>query len=96
MFKVIAEDFIKKEYIEMVIPLYKELVESTRKEEGCLDYRLFIDEKDEGHFVFIEEWKDSEALDKHCASEHFKNLIPRINEYAEKEGKATIMREFDY
>lgn len=31
MVKVIAEDFIKGEFLEIVRPLYAELVEKTRK-----------------------------------------------------------------
>ncbi|SPY77227.1 Uncharacterised protein [Providencia rustigianii] len=31
MLKVIAEDFIKPEAIDIVLPFYKELVEATKK-----------------------------------------------------------------
>lgn len=55
MLKVIAEDFIKPEYIETVLPLYRELISATRKEPRCIAYDLYIDEKDPGHFIFIEE-----------------------------------------
>ncbi len=54
MLKVIAEDFIKPESIGTVMPLYSELVEATQREPLCLAYHLFIDEKDPGHFIFIE------------------------------------------
>lgn len=46
MLKVIAEDFIKPEDVEIVMPLYRELVEKTRQEELCIAYDLFIDQKD--------------------------------------------------
>lgn len=55
MLKVIAEDFMKPEAIVTVLPLYRELVEKTRQEELCIAYDLFIDQKDPGHFIFIEE-----------------------------------------
>ena len=32
MLKVIAEDFIKVECVDIVIPLYRELVSATKKE----------------------------------------------------------------
>jgi quinol monooxygenase YgiN len=79
--KVIAEDFIKTEHIDAVMPLYRELVAATKKEPQCIAYDLFIDEKDPGHFIFIEEWPDREALDAHCASEHFQRLVPLIDQY---------------
>lgn len=61
MLKVIAEDFIKPEYIETVLPLYRELISATKKEPHCIAYDLYIDEKDPGHFIFIEEWPNHAA-----------------------------------
>lgn len=55
MLKVIAQDFIKLEHINDVLPLYKELVAKTKLEALCLSYDLFIDHNDPGHFIFIEE-----------------------------------------
>ena len=91
MLKVIAEDFIKPEAIEIVLPLYLALVEATKKEPLCIAYDLYIDEKDPGHFIFIEEWPDRSALDAHCASEHFKRLVPQINQYTRKEATFILM-----
>ena len=54
MLKVIAQDFIRPEHIATVLPLYRELVEKTRQEPLCLSYELFVDQKDPGHFTFIE------------------------------------------
>lgn len=54
MLKVIAQDFIKLEHINDVLPLYKELVAKTKLEALCLSYDLFIDHNDPGHFIFIE------------------------------------------
>lgn len=91
MLKVIAEDFIKTEAIDTVLPLYKELVAATKNEPLCISYDLYIDEKDPGHFIFIEEWSDKEALDKHCASEHFQRLVPMINKHQKAEPKFILM-----
>lgn len=52
MLKVIAEDFIKEKYIHIVMPMYAELVAATKKESGCLEYNLFIDEVDKKTFHF--------------------------------------------
>lgn len=94
MLKVIAEDFIKKDQVENVLPLYKELVEKTRNEKDCISYDLFRDQKDSGHFIFIETWPDRAALDKHCETEHFKRLVPLINQYQRKDGTFILMDEF--
>ena len=89
MLKVIAEDFMQPEAVEIVLPLYRELVEATRREPLCIAYDLYVDENDTGHFIFVEEWPDRAALDAHCASEHFQRLVPLINRYERK--KATFI-----
>ncbi|MDR5019686.1 putative quinol monooxygenase [Yersinia rochesterensis] len=94
MLKVIAQDFIKPEHISDVTPLYKELVERTKLEPLCISYDLFIDHKDPGNFIFIEEWPDQAALDRHYASEHFRRLVPQINQYQRKECTLIFMHSF--
>lgn len=94
MLKVIAEDFIKPEVIETVLPLYRELVEKTKQEAQCIAYDLFVDQKDPGHFIFIEEWPDRAALDAHCATEHFTRLVPLINAHQRQEGTFILMDAF--
>lgn len=46
MIKVIAEDFIKEEYLDLVKPLYAELVVKTKLEKDCIEYNLYIDQDD--------------------------------------------------
>ena len=91
MLKVIAQDFIDLASVETVLPLYKELVEKTRQEERYISYDLFVDQKDPGHFVFIEEWPDRAALDAHCRTEHFTRLVPLINKHQLQEATYILM-----
>lgn len=91
MLKVIAQDFIKPEAIEIVLPLYRELVEKTRQEALCIAYDLFEDQKDPGHFIFIEQWPDRAALDIHCQTEHFTRLVPLINAHQRQDCIITLM-----
>ncbi len=91
MLKLIAEDFIDPTKIEIVLPLYQELVEATRKEAGCISYELCHDLKNPGHFIFIEEWQDYDALDAHVTSEHFQRLVPQIDAYRISDGRFTHM-----
>lgn len=91
MLKVIAEDFIKTECIDTVLPLYRELIAATKREPLRIAYDLYRDEKDPGHFIFIEEWPDHTALDAHCASEHFTRLVPLIDQYARKAAQYILM-----
>ena len=94
MLKVIAQDFIQPDCIQDVLPLYRELVSKTREEPLCLAYALYVDQKDLGHFVFIEEWPDRAALDAHCRTEHFTRLVPLINEHQRAPGTFLLMDEF--
>lgn len=95
MLKVIAQDFIKRDKLDAVIPLYRELVEKTKQEPLCISYDLFVDQKDPGHFVFIEEWPNQEALDSHCQTEHFRRLVPLINTHQREKGTFLLMDLFD-
>lgn len=81
MLKVIAQDFIQADAIDIVMPLYRELVDATRQEPLNISYDLFIDREDPGHFVFIETWPDRAALDAHCATEHFRRIVPQIDKF---------------
>lgn len=50
MLKVIAEDFIDPDRLDLVLPLYREPVNLTRRKEDCIACDLFTDRKDPGHF----------------------------------------------
>lgn len=91
MLKVIAHNFIRPDAIDTVMPLYRELVEQTLLEPLCLEYVLFVDQQDPGHFVFVETWPDRAALDTHSATEHFTRLVPKIAEYARQESVVQLL-----
>ncbi|ENX43137.1 putative quinol monooxygenase [Acinetobacter sp. NIPH 2100] len=93
--KLIAEDFIQPDCIDSVLPLYQELVEKTRTEAGCIAYDLYHDHKQIGHFVFIEEWVDRSALERHVQSEHFQRLVPQIDQYQTQAGRFTHLHGFE-
>lgn len=60
------EDRVKKELMTMV--------EETRKEKGCINYDLHVDETDKGTFLFYENWVSKMALEHHFETPHFRNL----------------------
>ena len=91
MLKVIAQDFIKPDAVDIVLPLYRQLVEQTRAEPLCIAYDLFEDQKDPGHFIFVEEWPDQAALDAHCQTEHFTRLVPLINAHQRQDPTFILM-----
>lgn len=52
------------------------MVEATRKEEGCVQYDLHVDD-DLAHFLFYENWTTREALDRHAASHHLRSFAAK-------------------
>lgn len=90
MVKVVAKNFFPADKLEEVLKLYSELVEETRKEEGCIAYDLYQDEQDAGALTFIEEWKSRQALEEHMKSEHFTRLVPAAGKLASKNGEVNI------
>ena len=95
MLKVIAEEFIKPEYIDIVMPLYEEIVIKSKAEPLCIAYDLFHDNKELGRFVFIEEWPDQQALDAHTETEHFKRIVPEIAKYERAKPTFTKLSPFN-
>lgn len=92
MIKVVAKSCIRIEALDRVRELSREMVENTVKEEGCIKYELYQDIKDPKIMIFIEEWKDEEALNKHIASDHFKRIIPQLNELRERPSETNVCR----
>ncbi len=50
--------------------ILKGLIEPTRKEQGCLQYDLRVDNDAPGHLYFYENWTSLELLQAHLASPH--------------------------
>ena len=90
MIKVVAKHFVKEDKINEFLELGKNLVDATVKEDGCIKYELFQDAKDSKILTMIEEWEDKTALDKHMASEHFREIIPILSSFMEKPAEMNL------
>ncbi|HOS68712.1 MAG TPA: putative quinol monooxygenase [Bacillota bacterium] len=93
MIKVVAKSFAKPDKLDRILELSEELVEKTVVEEGCIKYELFQDMRDPKVMIIIEEWESEEALNKHMASEHFKRIVPQLNELREKASEVNILKK---
>jgi len=47
-----------------------EMCRHSRDEAGCLGYRVYADLEQPGHYVFVEEWADDDALQRHFRERH--------------------------
>ena len=68
---------------DKVLALAKELVESSRKDEGNVAYDIFCSGTNPKVMMFCETWQNADVLDKHSKSEHFTRLVPAIEAYTE-------------
>ncbi|EOV0049396.1 putative quinol monooxygenase [Vibrio diabolicus] len=80
MIHLVAEVKAYPDSKDQVANLLSGLLEPTRKEEGCCQYELYLDEKVEGLFMFQEIWASQEALDKHLQSPHMAAFLETLEE----------------
>jgi quinol monooxygenase YgiN len=61
-----------------LLSVLSSLVEPTRKEPGCLSYKLLQNNEDPTDFTLIEEWQSNTALESHFATKHFKDALTKL------------------
>ena len=67
---VIAKVSVKPERKQELLNLAKSVIAVTQAEQGCISYTLLDNTYDPGGCLFVEEWVDLPALQKHAASVH--------------------------
>lgn len=70
--KTDAVEAVKSELLKMIAP--------TRREEGCIEYRLHQDNGDPSVFIFYENWESRACLERHMNTEHFKAYVAAVTE----------------
>lgn len=70
----------KSENRKPLLETAMELVELSLHDDGCVDYDLFGSMTNDDRLMIYETWKNRHDLEKHMASEHFKRLVPRLQE----------------
>ena len=77
--QIVALVTVKPEYTEALAAQFKELVKTSRAEEGNISYDLHQEIGKPNRFVFVENWKSQAAIDAHNASEHFQGFVKAID-----------------
>jgi len=80
MIRVLARMNVKPGCWDELTPIFQELVEKSQKENGCIEYSLFIDMADETKCCMVEAWETQADIDAHLNSEHHERLIPIFRE----------------
>ncbi len=61
-----------------------EMVEKSINEDGCIAYDFFASTTRTDVYMMCETWRDKEALEAHRHTDHFKALVPKLQEIATK------------
>ena len=79
-YTVIGTIVAKPEVREELQAILAGFVTPTRAEEGCINYDLHVDPADPCVFVFYENWRSKDDLDRHLAMPHLKPLFARLDQ----------------
>ncbi|MFZ2263253.1 MAG: putative quinol monooxygenase [Trichococcus flocculiformis] len=63
MIVINAEFYIVPEQKKQFLNEISELIQASRKEEGCLSYQLYEAVTDENNFVMVETWGNQRAIE---------------------------------
>lgn len=75
---IVEKDENRKPLKEAVV----ELIELSMREKGCIDYDLYGSLINNDRMLIYETWEDKASLKAHMESDHFKRLVPQIQELA--------------
>ena len=95
MISVISKIPIKPEKKEDALVAVKELIRHVSKEDGILHHSLNIDEKNPDIFIFIERYKDRDALKVHSSSPYFRKFMDKVFPIASGRLEINVLNEID-
>jgi quinol monooxygenase YgiN len=72
------------------------LVEPTRAETGCISYDLHQAIDDKSLFVFYENWRSMEDLEKHRQTPHLKAFRQKADSLLAKPIEVTLLENISY
>lgn len=67
---IVANIHAKADKVELVRSELQKLIESTRAEDGCIQYDLHQDNENPAHFLFFENWESRDLWQKHMNAPH--------------------------
>jgi quinol monooxygenase YgiN len=63
---------------ERFLAAARQVLEPTRAEDGCVDYRLHQSADSPGSFIFYENWRSRDDLDRHMEAPHIRAFVAAI------------------
>ncbi|MEM6535923.1 MAG: putative quinol monooxygenase [Pseudomonadota bacterium] len=74
----------KADKVELVKSELVKLIETTRGEEGCLQYDLHQDNENPAYFMFYENWESRELWQTHMSAPHLAAYMSATDGAVEK------------
>ena len=93
MIAVVAKVPVKPETKEEAIEEVKKLMAKVAEEEGTLHYTLNIAQNDPNTLVFMERYRDMEALGVHGSTPHFQEFMEKSMAFAAGPPEIVVMDE---
>ncbi len=78
MILVIAQASVRPDRADDVARMLAQVAETSRTEDGCVDYRSLRDLEDGTRFSSIEQWESRGHLDTHMATPHVGELMAAL------------------
>ena len=67
------------------------ILDQIRREEGCLDYRYYLPEEEDGTLLLVERWTERKAQEDHMTQPH---MVP-LKEIKERCVADSLVEKFD-
>ncbi|WP_312058789.1 putative quinol monooxygenase [Pantoea septica] len=72
---VVASFIAKLGKESQVQSLFRGVIETTLKEDGCVSYQLNCDTENLRRFVWTEEWHSKAQIERHIRAAHIINVV---------------------
>ena len=72
---IVAQIKAKSDQIELVKSELLKLIDTTRAEQGCLQYDLHQDNDDPALFLFFENWESRDLWQTHMSAQHLQDYL---------------------
>ena len=74
MIQVIVFYTLKEAFTGLFAEAFKTIASDVHKEDGCLQYALFVSPYDATHFCLVEKWQSQDALDNHLKTKNLSDF----------------------
>jgi len=82
----------KEEELENVL---RAMIPLVQEEDGAVVYTLHRSRNAKGKYFFYEKYKDQDAVDYHCSTHYFKDLIDKFSDLLASEPIVDTFEEID-